>query len=68
MRNGRLRASRRPTSKRSSTTSRSHEVATEKFPGGEYETDARGIADMDGVRIAWIRDPDNQVLAIFERA
>ena len=41
-------------------------VATERFEEGPYATDERGIADMDGVRIAWIRDPDGQVIAIFE--
>ena len=41
-------------------------VATERFDEGPYATDERGIADMDGVRIAWIRDPDGQVIAIFE--
>lgn len=35
---------------------------------GPQKTDERGIADMGGVRIAWIRDPDGQVLAIFEPA
>jgi catechol 2,3-dioxygenase-like lactoylglutathione lyase family enzyme len=41
-------------------------VAMERFDEGPYATDERGIADMDGVRIAWIRDPDGQVIAIFE--
>lgn len=36
------------------------------FESGPYATDERGIADMDGVRIAWFRDPDRQVIAIFE--
>jgi hypothetical protein len=38
----------------------------EQFPNGEYKTDDRGIADMPGIRIAWIRDPDNQVISLFE--
>jgi catechol 2,3-dioxygenase-like lactoylglutathione lyase family enzyme len=32
-----------------------------------YPVDARGIADLDGMRIAWITDPDQQVISIFER-
>jgi catechol 2,3-dioxygenase-like lactoylglutathione lyase family enzyme len=45
---------------------REHGVAMEQFPNGEYKTDERGIADMPGIRIAWIRDPDNQVISLFE--
>jgi hypothetical protein len=30
------------------------------------KTDERGIARMPGVDIAWIRDPDNQVLSFFQ--
>jgi catechol 2,3-dioxygenase-like lactoylglutathione lyase family enzyme len=41
-------------------------VVMEQFDSGPYATDERGIADMDGVRIAWLRDPDEQVIAIFE--
>jgi catechol 2,3-dioxygenase-like lactoylglutathione lyase family enzyme len=41
-------------------------VETERFPGEEFETDERGIADMPGIRIAWIRDPDNQVISLFQ--
>ncbi len=43
-----------------------HGATMEQFPDGEYETDERGIAEMPGIRIAWIRDPDNQVIALFE--
>jgi catechol 2,3-dioxygenase-like lactoylglutathione lyase family enzyme len=45
---------------------RSSGVAMEVFTDGEFRTDERGIADLDGIRIAWIRDPDNQVISIFE--
>jgi catechol 2,3-dioxygenase-like lactoylglutathione lyase family enzyme len=31
-----------------------------------YDTDERGIATVDGMRIAWICDPDDQVISIFE--
>jgi hypothetical protein len=27
----------------------------------------RGIVDLEDVRIAWFRDPGNQVFSIFER-
>jgi hypothetical protein len=45
---------------------RAQGVALESFDEGPQKTDDRGIATMDGIRIAWIRDPDNQVLSIFE--
>ena len=35
--------------------------------GDPYETDARGIADVDDMLIAWFRDPDGQVIAAFQR-
>jgi catechol 2,3-dioxygenase-like lactoylglutathione lyase family enzyme len=41
-------------------------VALEHFPDGEFKTDERGIADLDGIRIAWFRDPDGQVISVFE--
>ena len=45
---------------------RSRGVTLETIPDGEMKTDERGIADMPGVSIAWIRDPDNQVLSFFQ--
>jgi catechol 2,3-dioxygenase-like lactoylglutathione lyase family enzyme len=33
-----------------------------------YDVDDRGIATTDGMRIAWLRDPDRQVIALFELA
>ena len=36
------------------------------FDEGPQKTDERGIADMDGVRLAWITDPDDQVISLFE--
>ena len=33
-----------------------------------YDVDDRGIATTDGLRIAWLRDPDRQVIALFELA
>jgi hypothetical protein len=28
--------------------------------------DELGIADLDGIRIAWVTDPDHQVISIVE--
>jgi catechol 2,3-dioxygenase-like lactoylglutathione lyase family enzyme len=35
--------------------------------GDPYQTDERGIADLGDMRIAWFRDPDRQVIAVFQR-
>ena len=35
--------------------------------GDPYETDERGIADLGDMLIAWFRDPDRQVIAVFQR-
>jgi len=35
--------------------------------GDPYETDARGIAEVGDMLIAWFRDPDRQVIAVFQR-
>jgi catechol 2,3-dioxygenase-like lactoylglutathione lyase family enzyme len=34
--------------------------------GDPYQTDERGIAELEGMRIAWFRDPDGQVISVFE--
>ena len=34
--------------------------------GDPYRTDDRGIAELEDMRIAWFRDPDNQVVSVFE--
>ena len=31
-----------------------------------YQTDERGIADLGDMLIAWFRDPDGQVLSVFQ--
>ncbi len=31
-----------------------------------YQTDERGIADLGDLLISWVRDPDNQVISIFQ--
>ena len=45
---------------------RAHGVPPEECSEGAFRTDERGIADMHGIRLAWIRDPDDQVISIFE--
>jgi len=34
--------------------------------GDPYETDERGIADLGDMLIAWFRDPDGQVISVFQ--
>jgi catechol 2,3-dioxygenase-like lactoylglutathione lyase family enzyme len=34
--------------------------------GDPYRTDKRGIADVGDMLIAWFRDPDGQVISIFQ--
>jgi catechol 2,3-dioxygenase-like lactoylglutathione lyase family enzyme len=34
--------------------------------GDPYRTDERGIADVGDMLIAWFRDPDNQVISVFQ--
>jgi catechol 2,3-dioxygenase-like lactoylglutathione lyase family enzyme len=34
--------------------------------GDPYRTDERGIADLDDMLLAWFRDPDGQVISVFE--
>lgn len=34
--------------------------------GDPYETDGRGIADLGDMSIAWFRDPDGQVISVFQ--
>ena len=34
--------------------------------GDPYRTDERGIADLGDVLIAWFRDPDDQVISVFQ--
>lgn len=35
--------------------------------GDPYETDERGIADLGEMLIVWFRDPDGQVISVFQR-
>ena len=34
--------------------------------GDPYRTDERGVADLGDMLIAWFRDPDNQVISVFQ--
>jgi hypothetical protein len=34
--------------------------------GIPYQTDERGIADLGEILIAWFRDPDRQVISVFQ--
>ena len=41
-------------------------VPLEVMDGDPYETDERGIADLGDMLIAWFRDPDGQVITVFQ--
>jgi catechol 2,3-dioxygenase-like lactoylglutathione lyase family enzyme len=41
-------------------------VSPIQFEEGYQKTDERGIADLGELLIAWITDPDGQVISIFE--
>jgi catechol 2,3-dioxygenase-like lactoylglutathione lyase family enzyme len=46
---------------------RARGVELEMMGDGEpARTDARGIADLGDILIAWLRDPDNQVISLFQ--
>jgi catechol 2,3-dioxygenase-like lactoylglutathione lyase family enzyme len=48
---------------------RARGVALEIMGAGDpFETDERGIADLGEILIAWFRDPDDQVIAVFQLA
>jgi catechol 2,3-dioxygenase-like lactoylglutathione lyase family enzyme len=34
--------------------------------GDAFQTDERGIADLEDMLIAWFRDPDDQVISVFQ--
>ena len=34
--------------------------------GDPFQTDERGIADLGNILIAWFRDPDDQVISVFQ--
>ncbi len=36
------------------------------FPDGPQKTDQHGVADLGTVRIAWFRDPDDNIISVFE--
>ncbi len=35
-------------------------------PDLPFETDKRGVSAQEGIAVAWLRDPDGQVLTLFE--
>lgn len=41
-------------------------IDLEQIHDGLTDTDSQGIAELEGMRIAWIRDPDQQVLSFFQ--
>lgn len=41
-------------------------VKFEQYSDGPIKTSDRGIAELDGVKAAWFRDPDGNILAINE--
>jgi catechol 2,3-dioxygenase-like lactoylglutathione lyase family enzyme len=41
-------------------------VPMEIMDGDPFLTDERGIADLGGMLLAWFRDPDGQVIAVFQ--
>jgi catechol 2,3-dioxygenase-like lactoylglutathione lyase family enzyme len=41
-------------------------VSFEQYDMAEIKTDQRGIFEADGVKVAWIRDPDGNTIAINE--
>lgn len=41
-------------------------VAFEQYDMGEFSTDAKGIADMGTEKAAWFKDPDGNILSIWQ--
>ena len=39
-------------------------VAFERYDDGPFETDEKGVADLQGTKVAWFKDPDGNLLAI----
>lgn len=46
---------------------RSHGIAFERFPGIAYDAEAVAVTP-DGAHVAWLRDPDGNVLSIVQFA
>jgi catechol 2,3-dioxygenase-like lactoylglutathione lyase family enzyme len=41
-------------------------VTFEQYDLGELKTNERGVADLgDGAKVAWFKDPDGNILAVF---
>jgi catechol 2,3-dioxygenase-like lactoylglutathione lyase family enzyme len=43
-------------------------VSFEQYDMGELKTDAKGIAEMGKERGAWFKDPEGNILSLFQRA
>lgn len=41
-------------------------VAFEQYDMPELKTDANGIADMEGEKAAWFKDPEGNILSIWQ--
>jgi catechol 2,3-dioxygenase-like lactoylglutathione lyase family enzyme len=41
-------------------------VQFERYDSDEFKTDERGIAQMEGAKMAWLKDPEGNVLGIGE--
>jgi catechol 2,3-dioxygenase-like lactoylglutathione lyase family enzyme len=41
-------------------------VRFEQYDSDDFKTDERGIADMEGAKMAWLKDPEGNVLGIGE--
>jgi len=41
-------------------------VRFEQYDSDDFKTDQRGIAQMEGAKMAWLKDPEGNVLGIGE--
>jgi catechol 2,3-dioxygenase-like lactoylglutathione lyase family enzyme len=39
-------------------------VEFERYDSGPFQTNEKGIAEIEGVKVAWFKDPDGNTLAI----
>ena len=39
-------------------------VQFEKYDFDDFKTDQRGIAEMEGAKMAWLKDPEGNILAL----
>jgi catechol 2,3-dioxygenase-like lactoylglutathione lyase family enzyme len=43
-------------------------VSFEQYDMGELQTDEKGIAELGDTRTAWFKDPDGNILAVWQRS